>query len=266
MSRAARLLAIVVLLACACLQPPAMATNPNEPILVPEVSNHHVEIHYSFHGTQILLYGAILYPHGQVPKGKTDIAVILRGPSQTILIREKQKLGGIIWANAASARFNSAPATYAIASSSPLQNLVKPQIADIFELGVGSLQLSPSGENAPEVERRFIKGLVAARNAAHLYQMQPGQVNITSNALYSATLDIPARVPEGVYSEETYLIYDGKVIAAATRDIDVKKYGFERLVSLIAARWPFFYGLLALSLSVFMGWVAGVFFKRMKHG
>ena len=65
-----------------------------EPLLVPDVSQREVEIAYSFTGAELLLFGAIIYPGGLVPDGRTDIAVVLKGPPQSILVREKRKLAG----------------------------------------------------------------------------------------------------------------------------------------------------------------------------
>ena len=90
-----------------------------KPVLVPDVSARRIEIRYSFTGAQLLLFGAILYPRGRVPERAPDIAVVLRGPVEPILVREKQKIAGI-WMNAESERFRSAPAFYAVASSQPL--------------------------------------------------------------------------------------------------------------------------------------------------
>ena len=92
-----------------------------KPVLVPDVSARRIEIRYSFSGAQLLLFGAILYPRGRLPERAPDIAVVLRGPVQPILIREKQKIAGI-WMNADSARFRSAPAFYAVASRGPFRN------------------------------------------------------------------------------------------------------------------------------------------------
>jgi len=95
-----------------------------EPILVPDVSQRNVDIVYSFTGAELLLFGAILYPDGRFPQRDADIAVVLKGPSQPILMREKQRLLGTIWANADSTRFQSAPGFYAIATSRPLEKLI----------------------------------------------------------------------------------------------------------------------------------------------
>ena len=87
-----------------------------KPELVPDVSARSVEIRYSFTGAQLLLFGAVLYPDGRVPAVPADIVVVLRGPDQPILLREKQKIAGI-WMNADSSRFRSAPSFYTVASS-----------------------------------------------------------------------------------------------------------------------------------------------------
>ena len=126
----------------------------SNPVLVPDVSQRKIDIIYSFTGAELLLFGAILYPGGRVPTEKADIVVVLRGPTQPILVREKQKLGGLMWVNAESARFMSPPGYYAIASSRPLDQLVDERTAAIYELGVKNLQLSPASGEQPCVHRQ----------------------------------------------------------------------------------------------------------------
>lgn len=234
-----------------------------EPTLVPDVSDRKIEIRYSFHGTQILVFGAILYPNGVVPDGQTDIAIVLRGPSQSIRVREKQKLGGLIWVNADETRFRSAPAFYAIASSRPIKKIVDANTADIFELGLNSLQLSPSSGMAPDAEHRFEQGLIDLRSRNALYANQAGTVEITNGVLYRAQINIPARVPVGRYTAEHFLIRHGHVLAVATSNIEIHKIGFERFVAVSAVALPLEYGLVVVALSVLFGWGAGVLFKRI---
>jgi len=240
----------------------ALLIAADEPVLVPEVSQRQVEIQYSFTGADLLLFGAIVYPGGRVPDGRTDIAVVLKGPPQSVLVREKQKLAGMIWANADSTRFRSAPTFYAIASSRPLSDLVDERTAAIYELGLPNIHLSPASGADPEEQRRFQAGLVDLRQRTGLYDSRPSTVEIRQGVLYSARLAIPARVPVGRYTAETFLIRDGKVIAAATRDIEIRKSGFERFVATAAQHWPFAYGLIAVILSVGFGWAASLFAKR----
>jgi uncharacterized protein (TIGR02186 family) len=232
-----------------------------EPVLVPDVSQREIRIVYSFTGAELLLFGAVLYPGGRAPAGKVDIAVIVKGPVEPVLVREKQKVAGI-WMNADSTRFLSAPSFYAVASSRPIKDIVDPRTAAIYELGLDSLQLSPAAGQLPDEQRRFDDGFVDLRRRHRLYSERADGVEITQGVLYRARIDIPARVPVGNYTAETFLIQDGKVVAGAVRDIVIDKQGMERFVAEAADRWSFAYGLAAVALSLLLGWAAAVAFRR----
>jgi uncharacterized protein (TIGR02186 family) len=247
------------LLALVVAAPLLMAAD--KPVLVPDISARQVQIRYSFTGAQLLLFGAIVFPGGRPPDRPLDIAVVLRGPVQPILVREKQKIAGI-WMNADSSRFRSAPGFYAVASSRPIAELVNERTASIYELGLSNLQLSPGGGALPDKERRFEAGLLDLRQRQGLYAENSRGVEISGRVLYRATIAIPSQVPVGTYTAETFLIDRRKVIAAATKDIAISKSGFERFVALAARRHRFLYGLTAILLSLALGWSAATLFRR----
>jgi uncharacterized protein (TIGR02186 family) len=242
-----------------CLSPLLLAQS--QPRLVPDISARSIEIRYSFTGAQLLLFGAVVYPGGRPPDRQVDIAVVLRGPVQPILVREKQKIAGI-WMNADSNRFRSAPSFYAVASSAPVRRLVDERTAAIYELGLQDLQLSPGGGALPEKDRRFEAGLLDLRKRQGLYAEHPHGVEISEGVLYRARISIPSQVPVGTYTAETFLVDDGKVIAAATREIEIGKSGFERWIALMARRQAFLYGLASVLLSLGLGWAAAAIFRR----
>ncbi len=232
-----------------------------KPVLVPDISARRVDIRYTFTGAQLLLFGAIVYPGGRPPDRPAEIAVVLRGPVEPILVRQKQKIAGV-WMNADSNRFRSAPSFYAVASSRRISDLVDDRTAAIYELGLNNLQLSPGGGALPEKERRFEAGLLDLRRRQGLYSENPRGVEITDRVLYRATITIPSQVPVGTYTAETFLIDDGKVLAAATRDIEIDKSGFELFVAQAARRQAFLYGLASVLLSLALGWAAAWAFRR----
>ncbi|WP_232475850.1 TIGR02186 family protein [Flavisphingomonas formosensis] len=246
------------------LAPLLLAASADKPRLVPDVSQREISIAYSFTGAELLLFGAILYPDGRMPDKAPDIVVVLKGPSDPMLLREKAKVLGM-WVNAESARFRSVPGFYAIASSRPLKTLVDERTAAIYELGLANLQLSPSSGALPEDQARFQAGLVDLMRRRGLFDEQSGSVEITDRVLYRARLSIPARVPVGAYTAETFLIQNGRVVAVAVRDIVIDKSGFERFVANSAQRWPFSYGLVAVLLSLLFGWAASAGFQRMRR-
>jgi uncharacterized protein (TIGR02186 family) len=243
--------------ALACL----VLTGASKPTLVPDVSARHIEIRYTFAGAELLLFGAIVYPGGRIPSHTPDIVVVVKGPADSIIVREKQRIAGI-WMNADSSRFRSAPAFYAVASSKPISQLVDERTAAIYELGVHNLQLSPGTTALPDKARRFEAGLLDLRERNSLYSENPKGVEISGGVLYRATISIPSQVPVGTYTAETFLVDDRQVVAAATRDIEIGKSGFERFVALAARRHSALYGLFAVLLSLGLGWSAAAAFRR----
>lgn len=234
-------------------------TGARDPILVPEVSQHEVLVRQGFKGTELLLFGAILNPDGTRAGRDYDIVVVLKGPTNSIILREKQRIAGI-WVNAESAEFRSAPSFFAVASSRPINRIVDDKTAAIYELGLGWLQLSPIGSYDPQEQARFSSGLIDLMGRGGLYKEDSGGVQLSEQVLYQARISLPSSVQTGTYTAETFAITHGRVVASAIRPVEVRKVGFERRVARFADRDGFLYGLLAVAISVAMGILAGRLF------
>lgn len=236
-----------------------MLSAQSEPILVPEVSQHDVQVRQGFTGTELLLFGAVLDPSGARLGRKYDIVVVLKGPASQVQVREKDRVGGI-WVNAETTAFRSAPSFFAVASSSPIQEIVDDRTAAIYELGTRFIQLSPSGDIDVEEQLRFSEGLVDLKTRQGLFKEDMGGVSISEQVLYQARIELPSNVETGTYTAETFAITNGRVIASAVAEVEVRKVGFERFVEVFSQRQSLLYGLLAVFLSLGMGWIAGRLF------
>jgi uncharacterized protein (TIGR02186 family) len=226
------------------------------PILVPEISQHEIQVRQGFTGTELLLYGAILDPAGTRGGGEYDIVVVLKGPVQSIRLREKSRVAGI-WVNADSSDFRSAPSFYAVASTRPIGEIVDDRTAAIYELGLDWLQLSPVGTIDPTEQKRFAAGLVDLRTREGLYQQDEDGVTLSERVLYQARIALPSSVHTGKYTAETFAIARGQVIDSAISEVEVRKLGFERFVAVFADTQPFWYGIIAVGFSLLLGWIAG---------
>jgi len=246
----------VMLAVLAMLAVPAAAQD-DEPILVPDISQHEIILRQGFTGANLLLYGAVLDPADS--EAEYDVVVVLKGPSQPILVREKARVFGI-WLNSDDSAYRSVPSFYAMASSRPILDIVDDRTAAIYELGLDYLQLSPTGSIDPEEQQRFAEGLVDLRERQGLYAQYDEGVEISEGVLYRARIPIPSNVIAGRYVAETFAISDGRVISSATSEVQVLKEGFELGVEEAANDYSLFYGLFAVFLSVGMGWAAGRLF------
>ncbi|WP_338241160.1 TIGR02186 family protein [Aurantiacibacter hainanensis] len=254
--RRALALSLLASFAALALAAPARAQS-EDPILVPDISQHEIVLRQGFTGANLLLYGAVLDPANS--NTRYDVVVVLKGPTEPIQVREKERIFGI-WVNSETTAYRSVPSFYAIASSRPVLEIVDERTAAIYELGLDYLQLSPSGSIDPVEQLRFSEGLVDLRQRQGLYAQYDEGVQISQGVLYSADIPIPSNVVAGRYVAETFAITDGRVISSATSEVQVFKEGFELGVEEAANEYAFFYGLFAVGLSVAMGWAAGRIF------
>lgn len=239
----------------------ALLTGARDPILVPDVSQHEIEIRHDFNGTSLLLFGAILSPEGRRAGQDYDIVVVVEGPTRPIVLRQKSRVAGM-WINAASANFRSVPSFYAVASARPLSKIVDDRTAAIYELGLGALQLSPSDSIDPAAQTRFSAGLVDLMTRSGLYSQNEHAVIVTGQILYQARIFLPSSVQTGNYTAETFAISHGRVVASAISRVAVRKQGLDLAIADYADHDALLYGLLAVTISVAMGWIAGRFFTR----
>ena len=231
------------------------------PVLVPDVSQHTIDVRQGFTGTELLLFGAIMTPEGTRAGRDYDIVVVLEGPARQMILREKRKVAGM-WVNADSTTLRSVPSYYAVAAPRPLRDIVDERTAAIYELGLGSLQLSPAGTIEPAAQARFAGGLVDLMSRHGLYNEDDHAVTMTDDVLYRARIRLPSSVLTGTYTAETFAIRHGRVVASAVSTVEVRKQGFERAVADFARHNGFQYGLMVITLSVLMGWLAGRLFAR----
>lgn len=228
----------------------------SQPRLVTALSQSRIDISYRFAGAELLIFGAIQYPGGRVPDEAPGIAVVLRGPTTPLIVREKERVAGI-WVNTQALRFETTPGFYAVATTEPVGDLLDERNATIYEIGLRHLQLSPATAADNETTRRFQSGLVGLRVRDSLFVEQPYGVSVTDKILYRARIPIPAAVPVGNYSAQIHLIADGKVLARSTAPVIIDKRGFERGLFVFAHEHGFLYGLATVAIALLLGWIAG---------
>jgi uncharacterized protein (TIGR02186 family) len=112
----------------------------------------------------------------------------------------------------------------------------------------------------PGEQTRFSSGLVDLMARKGLYQQAERGVTLSGRVLYQARISLPSSVQTGTYTAETFAISRGRVVASATSRVEVRKLGFELAVADFAQNWSLLYGLVAVGISVVMGWTAGRLF------
>lgn len=236
---------------------PVTGANAAEP-LVADLSKHLVAITTGFAGTDVLLFGAI----EEVGDGKTgDVVVVVRGPNKTETLRRKDRAAGI-WINSGIAKVDNAPSFYHVASTRPLDQLAPPGILGRHQIGLDHLDLDIRVKDTGADLEQYRRALIRLNQKKGLYGDKVVDIGMLSQRLFRTDVHFPANVPVGVYMVEVYLMVGGQVVSAQTTPLVVSKIGIGADVYDFAHQQAAAYGLIAIALAAFAGWLAAVVFKK----
>jgi uncharacterized protein (TIGR02186 family) len=235
--------------------PPSVPTMSVTPDLIMDLSQARVSITSAFQGESLLLFG-MFDPPG-------EIVVVVAGPPARQTVLRKQRFLGL-WLNTGRQAFDDVPAYYAIAASQPLQRLLaRGAGGEILSLEDRLQSVRSVGQREHQDLIKFRLGLVEVKRREGLYPADIGQVTIQAGRLFRVDLPFPSRLPEGVYEVRTYLLRDGKIVAAVSRPLPVAKEGFSAQLAGWAVNEGPLYGLGAILLALTAGWLGGAIMRRL---
>lgn len=241
----------------------AMALPAQAERLVSMVSRDEVAITSSFSGETLTLFGNIEPEAGaalRYVEGPYHIIITVTGPWQNRVARRSEPVFGL-WMNTEQALFRSFPSYYHVLSSGALSDIAAPETLaalDISPQDQARIAAAPGTANAVSLGAEMIR-LMSERGLVGVNQ---NAVVFRSDTFYAAQVTLPSDAPPGRYLAHTYLFKDGQVIAERSEGFTVRKVGFERFIGRAAADQPLLYGLAAVALALFTGWLGGVVFRR----
>ncbi|PKP78352.1 MAG: hypothetical protein CVT81_04300 [Alphaproteobacteria bacterium HGW-Alphaproteobacteria-3] len=238
--------------------------------LVTDLSEHQIAIRSNFTGTEILLFGAVEAARPGSRALNRDIVVVVQGPSRPMTVRRKEQMAAV-WVNHDSVTYPNVPGYYAIASTRPLEVMATPETMKALRIGIENISPGTPAAHAidgtpqilpPDDERTFWKALIRNMRRDGLYFSVPGGVTFLGQTLFRATVEIPANVPVGLYTAKVYLLQDGEVIDTISSPLYIDKRGVERFIFRMAHTDPLLYGMIAVLLAAFAGWLASAVMAR----
>lgn len=255
---------VTVVLGLLLLGGAAMARGASAQELVADLSHHLIAITTEFTGTAVTLFGTVA--------DEGDVAVIVRGPSEPVTVRQKERVAGI-WINSASLTFEQVPSYYSVAANRPLERIARPSVLSRHGIGLDHLSFpvrgdvprmaAPGGEpeDPAATTEIFREALIRNMQDDDLYVDELGVVTFLGSNLFRATIEFPANVPTGQYTVSVYLFRDGDIVTAQTTPLVVSKIGLGADIFDFSRRYAAVYGLVAIAIAVFFGWLASVVFR-----
>lgn len=249
------LLALPLLLATAL---PAQAER-----LISAISRNDVSITSSFQGETLTFFGNVEPEAGAADTtvtGPYHLIIAVTGPLQDRVARRKTNVLGI-WLNTSEVVFEAFPSYLHILSDTRLGTITDP--VTLAQMGILPEQQARATARADWWDA-IVYGteLVRLMEKSGHFGINEQGVLFRSNTFYSAQLQLQSDAPPGPYLARLYLFKDGQVIATRSEGFSVRKTGFERFLGRAATQQPLLYGIAAVILALFTGWLGGVVFRR----
>lgn len=217
--------------------------------MVADISQSSIQIHSSFNGTELLVFGA--------RNQRGDLVIAVRGPEANVRLRRKERIAGM-WMHVDQLRYDHLPMFYAIASTRPLKQIAANYTLHQLGLGESAIVSRSNPEGSPVFNKALRENL-----AARLRWQEPfGRITYFGESLFKARLHLPSTMPRGAYSIEVYLFDDGHPVAFQTIPLKAFKTGLDARIYDEAQRHAWLYGILAIVMALSGGWIAYRLFQK----
>ncbi|WCR08968.1 TIGR02186 family protein [Paracoccus fistulariae] len=237
--------------------------HPDEQV-VAGLSSDSVAITASFDGSDILIYGAVKRETAIPPGPPIEVIITVEAPSGSATVWRKERKAGI-WVNAQSVRIAAAPSFYAVATSGPLDQILRPEWDNRYRISLTHAMRAFAGREDVDSTVPFTEALLRIRKGEGLYRLDENAVSIIDQTLFRADVRLPANLIEGAYKTRIFLLRDGRVVDAFVAPITVSKVGLERWLYRLAFDQPLIYGLMSLAVAVIAGWGASAAFRSLRR-
>ena len=114
----------------------------------------------------------------------------------------------------------------------------------------------------PKPDEKFDTAFAALMVRKRWWQPPSNRIRYFGESLFKLRVDLPDTLPSGDYTAEVYLFDRGKLIGVQTIPLRSYKVGFDARMATMAKESGLFYGLIAIGMALFGGWLAHRLFQR----
>lgn len=232
--------------------------------VVADMSDRVIKISSNYTGSDIVVFGMIERDLNTVSRGDPyDIVIVVRGWDQLLVSRRKERVFGV-WVNKQRHLFDNAPNFYALSSTRKLEDIADPRLLYKLQLGSDYLLMRPDyvPDDRFSTYNPFRDAALRLKREEGLYRDELSTITFLNNSMFRSTVDIPANVEVGKYEVTVYLFRGGALLHSTSQPLNISKAGFEQLMFGLSRNQSLIYGLICVMIAVFMGWFAGVVFRK----
>jgi uncharacterized protein (TIGR02186 family) len=224
-------------------------------------ANHdHITVNYNYHGSTVSV-------KGESDPGVDIIVTLTSSENAHQSLKQKNKVGGIIWMNTATVTLEDLPNVYLQRSSKAPEGILSQEQLESNAIGYDALlhesEISPAAND--EEKESLFKDFVKYKEANKLYSVMDGDVTLKEeNGVqeYYTLVKWPYQAPPGDYSVNVYAVRDGKVMEKAQAAVLVERIGLVKSLTNMAQNNGALYGIIAILIALAAGFGVGLVFRK----
>ncbi len=229
-------------------------------MLTAKANHDHITIDFFYHGSSVSV-------RGESDPG-VDLVIKMTSAEGHQTLKQKGKVGGLLWMNVGQLKFENTPNFYAVYSSKKLDDILTKEEQEKYVLGYPALEkhveITPVA-NADE-KTKWFNEFVKYKEDANVYASAAGKITTTTNTNgrqeYYILTDWPYQATPGDYVVTVYAVKNGKVVEQAESKVNVEQVGTVKTLATMAKNSAAFYGILSVGIALGAGFGVGLVFRK----
>jgi uncharacterized protein (TIGR02186 family) len=229
-------------------------------MLTAKANHDHITVDFFYHGSSVSI-------RGESDPG-VDLVIKIASPDGHHALKQKGKVGGVLWMNVGQLKFENTPNFYAVHSTRKLDDILTKEEQEKYVIGYPALEkhieISPVANE--EEKANWFSEFVRFQENSRVYAASEGKITTTKNANgrqeYYILTDWPYQAAPGDYQVTVYAVKNGKVIEQAESNVNVAQVGAVKTLASMARNSAAFYGLLSVGVALTAGFGVGLVFRK----
>ena len=229
-------------------------------MLTAKANHDHITIDFFYHGSTVSVRG--------ISEPGTDLIIKITSPEGHQLLKQKGKVGGVLWMNVGQMKFDQTPNFYEVFSTKKVEDILSREEMEKYVIGYPALakhvEITPVAND--EEKEKWFSEFVKFKEASKVYATSSGNITMSMNAdgkqEYYVLTDWPYQAQPGDYLVSVYAVKDNKVIEQAQSKVNVEQVGMVKTLATMAKNSPAIYGFLSIGIALGAGFGVSMVFRK----
>ena len=236
-----------------------LVARPAHAMLTAKANHDHITIDFFYHGSTVSIKGEA--------DPNVELIIKITSPEGHQVLKQKGKIGGMLWMNVGQLKFDKTPNFYGLYSSQKIEDILSPEEMAKHVIGYPALEkhveISPVRND--EEKAKWFEDFVKFKEEQKVYAYSPGTITMTAKGdrqEYFIMTDWPYQAAPGDYRVAVYAVKNGKVVEQAESKVNVEQVGVVKTLATMAKDKAALYGFLSIGIALSAGFAVGMVFKK----